>query len=449
MKELVNYIINSKKGIIIISIVCIILIISITTIVTYHFINKTTNDITSSEVYKEEILDDELDKDTITNNNPIYKNEDESENIETILPVDTLFHIVSTKDSIIYDILIDNNSKITIAFQEQSKDNSYIPIINKEHIIVDAFNVSQKEYLINYLNSLEYSYDLEENIETGFAKNIIIDNYQINKEFINIKENYLLEILINSIIENNPIYFNYLEKDNNVENYIKDSTYTKLDVNSESVKNLYNIVVPNFYAEETYNLEVFDSYKKNKLDNDTKISLTLYKLLYKDEANSNCIENNIFKTCYIDNNLFDKTFRNLFGNIKYDLSTYDGYDTTNSAGFNYDSIKKQLTITYYSGDEFDDCLYSEIAFAYETDNKIVIIEKTLYYIIYDSNNSYQQTPEEVGLYNNTDKEIKLITNMPSNGKKLLDDLNPFVTYYAHTFTKENGNYYYTDIARLN
>lgn len=121
-----------------------------------------------------------------------------------------------------------------------------------------------------------------------------------------------------------------------------------------------------------------------------------------------------------------------------------------SADFYYDEERNQLAINYYNGDELDDCLYTDIAYAYEVDNKIVIIEKTLYYFLYDSNDPNYDS-KETGLYNSVDKEILLSKfNIANDIKEVINKLEPFVTYYAHTFTLSNdGNYYYTDITRLN
>ena len=427
--------IEDTKTKVIILIISIALIIAIVSITSYHFMIKSKLPISNAS--KEEIEDIE----------------------EIKLPEGMLYHIVYLTNNITnitYDILIDENYNISMTSKVDSKES----ILNDKHTQVDFLDNNQKEWLINYLNNLDYPHNLDEEIKLENS-NYIISNYGLEKRLINVEsENYLLDIIINSLITKNATYYDYLMKDNNVTNYIIDTNYQKLDINDTKVIDLYNKIVPVRTLENHLNDEVYDSYKINELSNNTIISLTLNSFSIE-EMFYNCIDDDegLTKICFVDNNLFDEKLKNIFGNISYDISIYNGYDTSLSCCFGYDKERNQLFINHFSGDELDDCLFTNIDYAYQVDDKLVIIEKTLYYILYDSNHPdygteeyYQQSLEEVGVYESIDKKILIPTLDISldDYEEALNELEPFVTYYAHTFTlSDDGNYYYTNIDRLN
>lgn len=424
---------KNKKTVILI--ICIILITIIIVVVSFHFINKEKN------LNNPPINNEEINKDNTGDNNESEK----QPNLEGIL-----YHIEYIENNNIYDFLIDENFNISVATKEINSNSA--SILNETHTPISFLNSEQREYLVAFLNNLEYSYELGEEKELEFSNYAyMITNYQLEKGLMsNDTENYLLELILMSLVAENNTYYTYLMQDNNVINYIKDANYQELNINDKKVIELYSKIVPSSALEENENSEVYDSYKLNELTNNTYISLSLYQLLYNDTSMTDCLENDFSTICYINNSLFASTLKNIFGDISYDISTYEGYDTTMSADFYYDEERNQLAINYYNGDELDDCLYTDIAYAYEVDNKIVIIEKTLYYFLYDSNDPNYDS-KETGLYNSVDKEILLSKfNIANDIKEVINKLEPFVTYYAHTFTLSNdGNYYYTDITRLN
>lgn len=420
---------KTKIIILIISIVLIIIIVSGTS---YYFISKWEAPISNESKEETEVID------------------------EIKIPEGNLYHIVYLENNITYDILIDENYNISMA----SKSDTNESLLNEKHTQINFFDNKQKEWLINYLNNLEYPYDLSGEIELE-NYNYAISNYQIEKGLANIEyENSILDIIIYSLVTENATYYDYFMRNNNVTNYINDTNYQELDINDEKVIDLYSKIVPTRTLENHLNSEVYDSYKNNELSNNTIISLTLNSFS-REEVFNNCIDDDEGLTgiCFVDNDLFDEKVKSIFGDISYDISNYNGYDTSNSYYFRYDNESNQLVINYYSGDELDDCLFTNIDYAYQVDDKLVIIEKTLYYILYDSNHpdygteEYdQQSLEEVGVYESIDKKILIPTlNIGMDDyEDVLNELEPFVTYYAHTFTlSDDGNYYYTDIDRLN
>ena len=163
--------------------------------------------------------------------------------------------------------------------------------------------------------------------------------------------------------------------------------------------------------------------------------------------NQNCLydfQETYSNICYIDNIYFDETLKSIFGNVTYNIAEFQGYENNNGDFIEYDTENNQLKVNIWEGATPDSFFYSDIALAYETNNKIVIIEKNLYYAIDED--------VEEGLYESIDKKILIPTlNIGmNNNEEALNELEPFVTYYAHTFTlSDDGNYYYTDIDRLN
>ena len=353
-----------------------------------------------------------------------------------------LYHIVYLENNITYDILIDENYNISMA----SKSDTNESLLNEKHTQIDFFDNKQKEWLINYLNNLEYPYNLVGEIELE-NYNYAISNYQIEKGLANIEyENYLLDIIIYSLVTENATYYDYFMRDNNVTNYISDTNYQELDVNDEKVINLYSKIVPSYTLEIKTNGDIYESYKTGIITNDTIISIT-YNNMEFETINQNCLydfQETYSNICYIDNIYFDETLKSIFGNVTYNIAEFQGYENNNGDFIEYDTENNQLKVNIWEGATPDSFFYSDIALAYETNNKIVIIEKNLYYAI--------DGEVEEGLYESIDKKILIPTlNIGmNNNEEALNELEPFVTYYAHTFTlSDDGNYYYTDIDRLN
>ena len=449
MKEKINTILNSKRSVITTLVIIITSLIAIILINLYDA--KNNND---TNFNKEPQNNVELDKETDKSENTNNENENEEGNIYS---KNLMYQIQYRRGDILYDISIDKEFNISIVSTEYDYRKPYNILVNENHTLIDVFNNSQKQFIINYLKSLNYTLN-PGNLFEVTGDFLVVKNYEDGKGLVNQTENYFLTALIESIIEKNVSFYQYVEKDNKIENYIKDTNYKKLDNDSDIVLDLYEKFAKSTLSNENNEIigtEVFDSYKKNELNNNTKISLALYNLLYKDISNSNSYCDSESSKCYIDINLFNSTYEEIFGNTKYDLSTYEGFDTDMSAYFYYDNSNKNIVILYENGDEIDNVLISDIAYAYEKDDKIVIIEKTLYYYLYDTNDgtfgaeSITEIEQNKGLYNSPKKEVKITTEINPFNFKFTEELNSFVTYYAHTFTKENGQYYYTSIARLN
>ena len=406
---------KTKVIILIISIVLIIIIVSVTS---YYFISKWGAPISNESKEETEFIDE----------------------IKT--PDNMLYHIVYLENNITYDILIDENYNISMA----SKSDTNESLLNEKHTQIDFFDNKQKEWLINYLNNLEYPYNLVGEIELE-NYNYAISNYQIEKGLANIEyENYLLDIIIYSLVTENATYYDYFMRDNNVTNYISDTNYQELDVNDEKVINLYSKIVPSYTLEVKTNGDIYESYKTGIITNDTIISIT-YNNMEFETINQNCLydfQETYSNICYIDNIYFDETLKSIFGNVTYNIAEFQGYENNNGDFIEYDTENNQLKVNIWEGATPDSFFYSDIALAYETNNKIVIIEKNLYYAI--------DGEVEEGLYESIDKKILIPTlNIGmNNNEEALNELEPFVTYYAHTFTlSDDGNYYYTDIDRLN
>lgn len=248
------------------------------------------------------------------------------------------------------------------------------------------------------------------------------------------------------------------DKQNNVKNNvvqdINDKNYKALDKNSSQITNLYSKV--------TYNQSMLDNYIQEKITNDTIITLTLQQMEKQNVYEKNCdVDDELkLKDCefVFSNDKVIEFAKKIFGpNVKFDITKYNG--AGNGCGYYiYKSDIGKLISSAGTGCGFSEKIVNAINYAYQKEEKIVIIEKSLYITdgwsdgrvdyckIYD----YELSK---GIYNNIHDRKKVadfeaIENVLDIN--LLEKYNQYVTYYAYIFEKGEGeNYYYTDFAKLN
>ena len=358
-----------------------------------------------------------------------------------------LFHIVYENDEVIYDYLIDENYNISEAIKKKEYKNEFVSILENKHNKIEFLDDTQKEWLINYLNNLNYTNNSFDIKKRKYYYYKVVNCKNDNSVVFNDVDNKLLYVIVNSLINKDKSIYDYLLKNNYVTNFIRDLNYIPLDTNDEKVIDLFSKAVPSYYSDVKINGSFIESYKNGLLTNDSIIIVTYDNMTNIDNGN-NCIYNSeevYNKTCYINKSDFDKTLKRIFGNIDYDISIFQKFENQNGDVIEYDAEKNQLKVNIKEGATPTSFFYSDIAYAYNIDNKIVIIEKNLYY-------SMDENVSE-GLYESVDKNVLLLDGYIASLDKpesYLNELEPFLTYYAHTFTlNKSGNYYYTNIERLN
>lgn len=234
-----------------------------------------------------------------------------------------------------------------------------------------------------------------------------------------------------------------------IEDYIVDEKYTSVDILSSKVQDLYNKTK---IRKEI--AEVPEHYKFEKFTNDSIITLTL-------ENKVNSLEKKVFdeilgqevKFYEFDMHDFSEKAQNLWGKeITYNLEEYQG--TFRCEKYNYDKVSQKLIQSFSSKCEVEEDIFSELVFAYETENKLVVIEKNLYVRFIENDK------DKIGIYNNvkekqlvqplTNEEINKIKQDTEERKNILKKYEKFATYYSYTFLKkEDGTYILKDFNRLN
>ncbi|MDE6284465.1 MAG: hypothetical protein K2M17_01820, partial [Bacilli bacterium] len=370
-------------------------------------------------------------------------------------------------DILVYDYLITDNYEILSASIEIGIDelvqnrglgttnlNIFNSIPNLEHTELLKLNENQKKQLKSILESINYDTDVKLNDSGAIDFNdIYLNNLgNIVLEFVTKKSglscknlgrdgwyainlqdktsfianygggDFDLEIIINDLIAGDFTYLNYLvnqelvydeylKKDNNVEKYIDDKDYNKLNVESDIVKELYKKV-------HRDDLELYiDLYKNVSLTNDVIISLTL-DAMDAEKKVKNCNYDHISETCYFDEKIFDTYVKRIFGpNVSYNIRDYNGFSHNGgSYCYGFDDEKELLYVYYSSGAEFVENVIGSIAYAYEKDDKLVIIEKTLF----KSGISDYEEQVRAGLYESVDKKVFIASLFSESSSDFLE-----------------------------
>lgn len=353
---------------------------------------------------------------------------------QAIIDSDYNFWVAKIEDISKYD----NHDNIELIVNDLS---------NMEHKEKITLNEKQKLYVKEVLNNLDYNIDDLSNIEyyNIYDYPYIIKDLKSGKSSkyqkgtIIALYNAPLFYIALAFVENDTSYLDYMVN-NNALKYIKDKDYKPLY--SNLIEELYNKVSYNYHG------YIMNSYEENRITNNSIIILTLQEM---EKRNLGEMWHDEF-TSYIDFDMakFDDVAKELFEpDVKYNLDEYSGRSL-----YQYKSHGDDFT-TEDALPLFTENIFSEISYAYETEDKIVIIEKTLFVI--DIEGYYASKYDlKKGLYNNL-SDRKLISDnideveaiMWNNFEKMFQKYDNESTYYAYTFTKDNGNYYFTNFEKLN
>ena len=229
-------------------------------------------------------------------------------------------------------------------------------------------------------------------------------------------------------------------KKSKVEDAIPDKNYTKLDIDSNKVQNLYERT--RIHNEIT---GVPDYYPNEKFTNDSLITITLENDVKKTENKVYDESLGDYVSFYeYDSEDFSSKVKEIWGeNVSYNLEKYSGVN--HCEGYSYNQESKKLTLTFATGCGFEEEVLSELVFAYETDKKVVLIEKSLYL---DYKGIYNNAKEKELIHAYTTEEVNKILSNTEYSKNLLEKYDASTTYYSYTFEKNKDTYYLTEFNRF-
>lgn len=347
----------------------------------------------------------------------------------SIFFIDKDYHIYSIQKTLTSDELAPYTKKIE-GGQTIALDELRIELEKETPKEKMKLNRTQKFIVKTLLEEQLYIDDIGKEFFIEQPMYYIINSNDQKNYFSNFNgSNSRLEILLRAFIYNDATYFDYL-KNNNVTNFIKDKEYQELDIQSELIKNLYQKVTIGRFD--------FSHYQEGKMTNNSIITWAIYQYYLKQQAASWTLEN-------LNEKNFDRYVKQIFGkNMAYDMDSYTGTREDECVVFS------KYRLSFNSGCEEAENIYSDLVFAYEKDDQLILIEKSLFYA--PPYLSYSITGGK-GLYTDANAKVLITNQYPLPSKSVSETLElyrEFVTYYSYTFAKSNdGNYYLTDFNRLN
>ncbi len=259
----------------------------------------------------------------------------------------------------------------------------------------------------------------------------------------------LIVILIILVV---GLYLGYIIK--NRDKTKKDNKINTININYCNVKEISGTSIPDaekllvdkyiyFSAPGLYGTdESFlgnSSVSAKELDTKTKMSITLLQLGYNSY-------DSIDDDCYLSKSTIDNAMNDLFSDVSYDLSEFEGVDCV-PIKYEFSSDKNVYLLTKVNGDcggGMNKYIYSinnekEENNIFTFDLKILNMDPgNIYY--YDSNNSIKSISITNELY---DEYIN------SDDEKILNKYEEYANIYEWTFVKNNdGNYVFDKVTRL-
>ena len=202
------------------------------------------------------------------------------------------------------------------------------------------------------------------------------------------------------------------------------SSSIKLDINSEEVQSLYEMATPSDDATILKNLYG----NPNAFENQYILSISINNHLneqneFIESISKDIVEEYVYK-------IFGDNISFKHDNV-YVLSGGHG-------GFDYNENLQQYEFLHGCGGNMNEKFYRKITSAIEEDDKIIILEKSLYvYYDFDSEISH------ITIYNNiTDKKIiKIYDIKPGESMGInIDDYLDEASTYQYVFKKVDGRY---------
>lgn len=211
------------------------------------------------------------------------------------------------------------------------------------------------------------------------------------------------------------------------------STSTKkLDINSSTIQNLYEMVSPEDDATVLkYLYENTDTFNNQYI-----ISMALKNFISKESEPNKPI-------AHISKEDIEKNIYKIFGN-NISFHHEKAYVLFNNyCGFNYNNEAYELIPG--CGGSSSEKFYRQIIEASKTEDKIIILEKSIY--VY---NDFDSSTPSITIYNNvTNKDIIKKSNSCTNININIDDYLDKASTYQYTFKKVGKDYIFASFDLVN
>ena len=189
----------------------------------------------------------------------------------------------------------------------------------------------------------------------------------------------------------------------------------------------------------------YDKLTSENLPNDIILEVSLYEYVRENNDIYDNYYSVTFKSTNIDASVFKQTVQSIFGNVSYTNENISKSCTYGSAVYNAD----QNNYTYTGqgcGGTFLPYIESKIIQIKKYNDRIEIIERIAYieYLTYEDGS----TPNQLVYNNPTDKRY-VGADPTSSSVDIFDKYSDKLTSYKWTFKKNESNYYFDKIEKLN
>ena len=216
-------------------------------------------------------------------------------------------------------------------------------------------------------------------------------------------------------------------------NLLKDKNYKEIDIQEKRVQDAYQM--PMIRSKVA---EIPPFYKEEMFSNDAIIAITLEQGVKYEEVKIFDETLGDYKTIYVYDPVdFARKAKEIWGeNVTYHMEQFKGISHCES--YVYDEERKTILLEFGTGCGSQEEINRELVFAYETEEKLVLVEKSFYVL------KVETDTKKTGIYNNikdkkllhafTEKELtQYITQQDKN--KIIHPYEEFATYYSYTFEK--------------
>ena len=189
----------------------------------------------------------------------------------------------------------------------------------------------------------------------------------------------------------------------------------------------------------------YDKLTSENLPNDIILEVSLYGYVRENNDIYDNYYSVTFKSTNIDASVFKQTVQSIFGNVSYTDESISKSCTYGSAVYNAD----QNNYTYTGqacGGTLLPYIESKIIQIKKYNDRIEIIERIAYieYLTYEDGS----TPNQLVYNNPTDKRC-VGANPTTSSVDIFDKYSDKLTSYKWTFKKNESNYYFDKIEKLN
>lgn len=187
----------------------------------------------------------------------------------------------------------------------------------------------------------------------------------------------------------------------------------------------------------------YDKITSENLLNDIILEVSLYEYV---RENNDIYEDAYFSalsSVNIDEDTFNKTVQSIFGNIKYENRNI-AYDCAYGSAIYDETQNNYIYSGQACGGTFLPSIESKIIQVKKYNDRMEIIEKIAYISYENSDSTINQL-----IYNNP-KDMKLVDKrLDLSSVDIFDKYSDKLTSYKWTFKKNESNYYFDKIEKLN